>query len=184
MKNRERVLSKTVAPVYTAKPSHQLTPYAHMRSMTEHRIKRGVAKLLVGVKSFGVVKSKSKIATETRRSQSYYFSVFSAPPRLIFFVKNQTILQSQLLEKFIKFNTYGFAIRKPLRKVYQKPLRRFTSQTRMPTGIRKPLRKVYQTTGMRSIPEHHVNRGIGLRGYCVNRSFGLRGHRIKRGVAL
>ena len=25
---------------------------------------------------------------------------------------------------------------KPLRKVYQKPLRRFTSQTRMPTGIR------------------------------------------------
>jgi hypothetical protein len=40
-------------------------------------------------------------------------------------------------------------------------------------AIRKPLRKVYQTTGMQSIPEHHVNRGIGLRGY-----------RIKRGVAL
>jgi len=28
-------------------------------------------------------------------------------------------------------------LRKPLRKVYQKPLRRFTSQTRMPTGIRE-----------------------------------------------
>jgi hypothetical protein len=55
---------------------------------------------------------------------------------------------AKLLEKFIKDNTYGFA-------------------------IRKPLRKVYQTTGMQSIPEHHVNRGIGLRG-----------HRIKRGVAL
>ncbi|VVB95869.1 Uncharacterised protein [uncultured archaeon] len=55
---------------------------------------------------------------------------------------------AKLLEKFIKFNTYGFA-------------------------IRKPLRKVYQTTGMQSIHEHHVNRGIGLRG-----------HRIKRGVAL
>jgi len=47
----------------------------------------------VGVKFFGVVKSKIKIATETRRSLSYYFSVFSAPPWLIFFVKNQTILQ-------------------------------------------------------------------------------------------
>jgi hypothetical protein len=56
----------------------------------------------VGVKSFGVVKSKSKIATETRRSQSYYFSVFSAPLRLIFFVKNQTILQSHAEEKLGK----------------------------------------------------------------------------------
>jgi len=55
---------------------------------------------------------------------------------------------AKLLEKFTKDNTYGFA-------------------------IRKPLRKVYQTTGMQRIPEHHVNRGIGLRG-----------HRIKRGVAL
>ncbi len=34
-----------------------------------------------------------------------------------------------------------------------------------PAGIRKPLRKVYQTTGMQSIPEHHVNWGIGLRGF-------------------
>ncbi len=34
-------------------------------------------------------------------------------------------------------------------------------------AIRKPLRKVYQTTGMLRIPEHHVNRGIGLRGHAL-----------------
>ena len=34
------------------------------------------------------------LTTETRRAQSYYFSVFSAPPWLIFYFKNQTILQS------------------------------------------------------------------------------------------
>jgi len=44
---------------------------------------------------------------------------------------------AKLLEKFIKFNTYGFA-------------------------IRKPLRKVYQTTGMQSIPEHRIKRGVAL----------------------
>jgi hypothetical protein len=45
-------------------------------------------------KSFGVVKSKSKIAAETQKAQSYYFSVFSVPPWLIFYIKNQTFLQS------------------------------------------------------------------------------------------
>ncbi len=40
-------------------------------------------------------------------------------------------------------------------------------------AIRKPLRKVYQMRGMQSIPQHHVNWGIGLRGY-----------RIKRGITL
>ncbi len=60
-----------------------------------------INRFLVGVKSFGVVKSKSKIATETRRSQSHDFSVFSVPPWLIFFIKNQTIFQSRFFEKFI-----------------------------------------------------------------------------------
>ncbi len=44
---------------------------------------------------------------------------------------------AKLLEKFIKDNTYGFA-------------------------IRKPLRKVYQTTGMQSIPGHRIKRGVAL----------------------
>ncbi len=63
-----------------------------------------------------------------------------------------------------------------------KPLRRFTSQTRMPAGIRKPLRKVYQTRGMQSIPQHHVNRGIGFQ--TTGMPAGIPEHRIKRGVAL
>ncbi len=70
-------------------------------------------------------------------------------------------------------DTYGEAIRKPLRKVYQKLLRQFTPRTRMALPyVDTPSRGVtrdrikrgvaFQTTGMRSIPEHHVNRGIGL----------------------
>ena len=72
-------------------------------------------------------------------------------------------------------HTYGFAIRKPLRKVYQKTLGKFYQTKGM---LRIPQHCAnrnfgFQTTGMQSILEHHVNRGIGLRG-----------HRIKRGVAL
>ena len=51
-------------------------------------------------------------------------------------------------------HTYGFAIRGFIKR-----------------GVAKTLGKFYQTTGMQSIPEHHVNWGIGLRGF------------IKRGVA-
>jgi len=43
-------------------------------------------------------------------------------------------------------------LRKPLRKVYQKPLHRFTSQTRMPTGIR----------------EHCASRSFGLSAVCYS----------------
>ncbi|MFZ3058106.1 MAG: hypothetical protein WA102_00080, partial [Candidatus Methanoperedens sp.] len=79
--------------------------------------------------------------------------------------------------------TYGFAIRKPLRKVYQKTLGKFNQKpSRLFMGaytygfaIRGYCASRsfgFQTTGMQSIPEHHVNRGIGLRG-----------HRVKRGVA-
>jgi len=60
-------------------------------------------------------------------------------------------------------------------------------------AIRKPLRKVYQTRGMQSIPQHCVNRSFGLRGYRTNDGYGApypdtpsRGvtrDRIKRGVA-
>ncbi len=89
MKNFEKVLSKTVASVYNAQPSRQLTPYTRMPA------------------------------------------------------HGHTWMRPQGAQPL----TYGFA-------------------------IRKPLRKVYQTTGMQSIPEHHVNWGIGLRGF------------IKRGVAL
>ncbi|MDO9098495.1 MAG: hypothetical protein Q7U60_10290, partial [Candidatus Methanoperedens sp.] len=50
-------------------------------------------------------------------------------------------------------------------------MRQFTPQTRMPTGIRGYRIKrgvAFQTRGMQSIPQHHVNRGIGLRGYAID----------------
>ncbi|VVB90097.1 Uncharacterised protein [uncultured archaeon] len=64
-------------------------------------------------------------------------------------------------------------VAKPLRKVYQKPSRRFTSHTRMPAGIRgyrikrsvaKPLRKFYQTKGYghKTIPLDRIKRGVAL----------------------
>ncbi len=76
-------------------------------------------------------------------------------------------MRKKLWESFIKVKR---GVAKTLGKVYQKPLRRFTSQTRMPTGIRKPLRKVYQkglkplakSRGMQSIPQHRIKRGIAL----------------------
>ncbi len=90
-------------------------------------------------------------------------------------MKNFKKVLSKTVASVYTAHTYGEAIRKPLRKVYQKPLRRFTSQTRMPTGIRGYRIKrgvAFQMTGMQSIPEHHVNRGVGLRGHALPKTFG------------
>ncbi len=51
-----------------------------------------------------------------------------------FRVQDEAHIMSKSADARIRF--FFFAYEKPLRKVYQKPLRRFTSQTRMPTGIR------------------------------------------------
>jgi len=93
-------------------------------------------------------------------------------------MKNFKKVLSKTVASVYTAHTYGFAIRKPLRKVNQKPLRRFTSQTRMPTGIRGYCVNRsfgFQTTGMLRIPEHHVNRGIGLRGHALPRRDSGRG---------
>ncbi len=74
-------------------------------------------------------------------------------------------------------------VAKPLRKVYQKPLRRFTSHTRMPAGIRGFLKIVallsfaqlsYQLIAYPRIAKQYV---------CAS-SRGATLDRIKRGVAL
>ncbi len=66
-------------------------------------------------------------------------------------------------------------VAKPLRKVYQKPSRCFTSHTRMPAGIRgyrikqgigKPLRKVYQKPLRRFTS--HTRMPAGIRGYQID----------------
>jgi len=116
-------------------------------------------------------------------------------------MKNFRKVLSKTVAPLYFADTYGFAIRKPLRKVYQKTLGKFY-QTRGMLRIPQHCasRSIgFQTTGMQGIPEHHVNRGIGLRGYLIKRGvakllekfikdntygFAIRGHRIKRGVAL
>ncbi len=123
MKNFRKVLSKTVASVYTAQPSRQLTPYdCHASRLRIH-----------------VLPSNTCVRPQGARPL-----------------------------------TYGFAIRKPLRKVYQKTLRKFYQTRGMQSIPQHCVNRSFgfQTTGMQSIPEHHVNWGIGLRGF------------IKRGVAL
>ncbi len=113
MKNFKKVLSKTVASVYTAQPSRQSTPYTRMPAHWHTWMRPQGAQPL----------------------------------------------------------TYGFAIRKPLRKVYQKTLGKFY-QTRGMLRIPQHCASRsfgFQTTGMLRIPEHHVNRGIGLRGHTLPR---------------
>ncbi|VVB97004.1 Uncharacterised protein [uncultured archaeon] len=90
-------------------------------------------------------------------------------------MKNFRKVSSKTVAPLYFADTYGSAIRKPLRKVYQKTLGKFY-QTRGMLRIPQHCASRsfgFQTTSMQSILEHHVNRGIGLRGY-----------RIKRGVAL
>ncbi len=117
-------------------------------------------------------------------------------------MKNFKKVLSKTVAPLYFADTYGFAIRKPLRKVYQKLLEKFIKFNTYGFAIRGHCVNRsfgFQTTGMQRIPEHHVNRGIGLRGHHIKRGvakllekfindntygWAIRGHRITRGVAL
>ncbi len=95
-------------------------------------------------------------------------------------------------------DTYGFAIRKPLRMVYQTtgmvepypntPSRGVT-RDRIKRGVAKLLEKfIKDNTYGFAIRGHRIKRGVAklLEKFIKDNTYGfaIRGHRIKRGVAL